>query len=90
MLVTTVDNVFRVTQSIMYGAYMLGQSLVYAPSFKSAVDCGARIISLIHREPKVKTESGVKDKKDWVKAAKTGQFNILVLLQIQYLNMSYF
>lgn len=53
----------------MYGAYMLGQSLVYAPNFKSAVDCGARILSLIHREPKVKTEPGVKDKKDWVRVA---------------------
>lgn len=51
----------------MYGAYMLGQSLVYAPSFNSAKACGARILSVINREPKVKTEPGVRDKKDWVK-----------------------
>lgn len=45
---------------------MLGQSLVYAPSFNSAKACGARILSIINREPRVKTEPGVKDRKDWV------------------------
>lgn len=55
----------------MYGAYMLGQSLVYAPSFNSAKACGARILSIINREPKIKTEIGVKDKKDWVSLAST-------------------
>lgn len=51
----------------MYGAYMLGQSLVYAPSFNSARACGARILSIITRQPKVRTEDGVRDKKDWVR-----------------------
>ncbi|XP_026315183.1 multidrug resistance protein homolog 49-like isoform X2 [Hyposmocoma kahamanoa] len=68
------STVWLVTQSIMYGAYMLGQSLVYAPNFKSALDCGARILSLIHREPKIKTEPGVTDKKDW---AATGNFSVM-------------
>lgn len=45
---------------------MLGQSLVYAPSFNSARACGARILSIITREPKVQTKPGVKDRKDWV------------------------
>lgn len=51
----------------MYGAYMLGQSLVYAPSFNSAKACGARILSIINREPKIRTEPGLKDRKDWVR-----------------------
>lgn len=45
---------------------MLGQSLVYVPSFNSAKSCGARILSVIQRTPKVKTEDGLRDKKDWV------------------------
>lgn len=50
----------------MYGAYMLGQSLVYVPSFNSAKTCGARILSIIRRTPRIKTEDGIRDKKDWV------------------------
>lgn len=50
----------------MYGAYMLGQSLVYAPSFNSAKACGARILAVINREPKIITKPGIKDRKDWV------------------------
>lgn len=47
---------------------MLGQSLVYVPSFNSAKTCGARILALIKRTPRVKTEDGIRDKKDWVRS----------------------
>lgn len=50
----------------MFGAYMLGQTLVYAPSFNSARVCAGRIIGLIYKVPEVRTEDGVIDKKDWV------------------------
>ncbi|XP_047544251.1 multidrug resistance protein homolog 49-like [Vanessa atalanta] len=65
--------VMLVNEALMYGAYMLGQSLVYAPSFNSAKACGARILSIINREPKVKTETGIRDRKDWVAS---GNFSI--------------
>ncbi|XP_045458095.1 multidrug resistance protein homolog 49-like [Melitaea cinxia] len=65
--------VLLVNEALMYGAYMLGQSLVYAPSFNSAKACGARILSIINREPKIRTEPGLKDRKDWVA---TGNFSI--------------
>ncbi|KAJ2954418.1 hypothetical protein O0L34_g2685 [Tuta absoluta] len=65
--------VLLVNEALMYGAYMLGQSLVYAPSFNSAKDCGARVLALINREPKVRTEDGIKDKKDW---SATGAFRV--------------
>ncbi|CAK1588202.1 unnamed protein product [Parnassius mnemosyne] len=65
--------VLLVNEALLYGAYMLGQSLVYAPSFNSAKACGARILSVIHRQPKVRTEDGLKDKRDWTA---TGSFNI--------------
>ncbi|KAJ8737704.1 hypothetical protein PYW08_000299 [Mythimna loreyi] len=65
--------VLLVNEAIMYGAYMLGQSLVYVPSFNSAKTCGARILSIIQRTPKVRTEDGVRDKKDWTA---TGNFGI--------------
>lgn len=53
----------------MFGAYMLGQTLVYAPSFHAAKVSAARIIGLIQRQPLVRTEDGVTDKKDWVSVA---------------------
>ncbi|CAH0703399.1 unnamed protein product [Spodoptera exigua] len=65
--------VMLVNEAIMYGAYMLGQSLVYVPSFNSAKTCGARILALIKRTPRVKTEDGIRDKKDWTA---TGNFSI--------------
>ncbi|XP_047524484.1 multidrug resistance protein homolog 49-like [Pieris napi] len=65
--------VLLVNEALMYGAYMLGQSLVYAPSFNSARACGARILSVINREPKVQTKPGIKDRKEWTA---TGNFSI--------------
>lgn len=65
--------VLLVNEAVMYGAYMLGQSLVYAPSFNSAKACGARILSIIQRQPKVRTEDGVKDKREW---SATGNFSL--------------
>ncbi|CAG4942049.1 unnamed protein product [Colias eurytheme] len=65
--------VLLVNEAVMYGAYMLGQSLVYAPSFNSARACGARILSVINREPKVQTKPGLKDRNDW---SATGAFSI--------------
>lgn len=56
----------RVNGALMYGAYMLGQALVMAPGFAGAKTCCARILSVVHREPKVKTEEGVKDDQNWV------------------------
>nr|ADV76539.1 ATP-binding cassette sub-family B member 3 [Trichoplusia ni] len=65
--------VLLVNEAIMYGAYMLGQSLVYVPSFNSAKTCGARILSIIRRTPRVRTEDGIRDKKDWVAS---GNFSV--------------
>ncbi|XP_048487595.1 multidrug resistance protein homolog 49 [Plutella xylostella] len=60
------NHVLIVTVSIMYGAYILGASLIHAPNFNSARACGARIIATINRVPKVKTADGLKDRRDWV------------------------
>lgn len=65
--------VLLVTESVMFGAYMLGQTLVYAPSFHAAKVSAARIIGLIQRQPLVRTEDGVTDKKDW---SATGNFSL--------------
>ncbi|CAB3225437.1 unnamed protein product [Arctia plantaginis] len=65
--------VLLVNEAIMYGAYMLGQSLVYAPGFNSAKAAAARIVTIIKRIPRVRTEDGIRDKKDWVA---TGNFSI--------------
>ncbi|CAH0578089.1 unnamed protein product [Chrysodeixis includens] len=65
--------VLLVTECVMFGAYMLGQTLVYAPSFNSARVCAGRIIGLIYKVPEVRTEDGVVDKKDW---SATGNFSL--------------
>lgn len=62
--------VLLVTEAVMYGAYMLGQSLVYAPSFNAARACGARILSIINREPKIQNPTGIRDRRDWVATGK--------------------
>lgn len=46
---------------------MLGQSLVYAPGFNSAKAAASRIVAIIKRIPRVRTEDGIRDKKDWVR-----------------------
>lgn len=56
----------RVNEALMYGAFILSQSVLMAPNFNSTKSCGARILHLINRDPKVKTEFGVQDKQDWV------------------------
>ncbi|KAI8430777.1 hypothetical protein MSG28_000939 [Choristoneura fumiferana] len=66
-------TVFLVVEALMYGAYMLGQSLVYAPGFSAAKDCGARVLSVIQRQPCVITEPGVKDTPQW---SATGNFSL--------------
>ncbi|CAK1588203.1 unnamed protein product [Parnassius mnemosyne] len=65
--------ILLVNEALLYGSYMLGQSLVCAPSFNSAKACGARILSAIQRQPKVRTEDGLKDIRNWTA---TGSFNI--------------
>ncbi|XP_048488083.1 ATP-dependent translocase ABCB1 [Plutella xylostella] len=65
--------VLTVTQGIMYGAYMLGHSLVYAPNFNSAKACGARILSTINRVPLIRSAEGIVDEEKW-KA--TGDFSL--------------
>lgn len=56
----------RVNEALMYGVFMLSQSLLLSPNYKSTKTCGARILHLINRDPQVKTESGIRDKQDWV------------------------
>ncbi|XP_063890908.1 multidrug resistance protein homolog 49 [Helicoverpa armigera] len=65
--------VLLVTQCVMYGAYMLGHTLVYAPSFSAAKTSASRILGLIYREPLVKTLDGVYDNNHWVAS---GNFTI--------------
>ncbi|XP_026317561.1 multidrug resistance protein homolog 49-like isoform X2 [Hyposmocoma kahamanoa] len=66
-------TVFLVNEALMYGAFMLSQSLLLSPNYRSTKTCGARILHLINRDPKVKTEPGVRDKEDWTA---TGSFSI--------------
>lgn len=37
----------------MFGAWMMGQALAYAPNVNSALDSAGRILSLLDRQPKI-------------------------------------
>lgn len=73
---------FRVNMALMYGAYMLGQSLSYAPGVNSAKTAASRIVSVITRLPNVRTEDGIKDKLDWVRTLKHYSYIIKYFPQI--------
>lgn len=55
-----------VSESLIYGAWMLAAALSFAPSFAAAKRSGARILAALAREPTVVTEDTAKEFKDWV------------------------
>lgn len=45
--------IFRVSEALLYGTLVLGQFLVFAPSFTSALVAAQRLFKIIDREPNV-------------------------------------
>lgn len=43
----------RVSEALIFGSWMLGQALAYAPNVNSAVISAGRIIELFNRVPKI-------------------------------------
>lgn len=63
MLLSKLKNIFkvlfliisyrRVSEALIFGSWMLGQALAYAPNINSAVISAGRIIELFNRVPKI-------------------------------------
>ena len=47
----TLDFYFRVCEALIFGSWMLGQALAYAPNVNAAVISASRIIKLLERKP---------------------------------------
>ncbi|GLH05847.1 Probable multidrug resistance-associated protein lethal(2)03659 [Gryllus bimaculatus] len=57
------QNVIKVSEALIFGSWMLGQSLAFAPNFSSAKLSAGRLFSLLDRVPRVvgsKPKDGVK------------------------------
>ncbi|XP_055625929.1 multidrug resistance protein homolog 49 [Toxorhynchites rutilus septentrionalis] len=46
-------NVIKVSEALIFGAWMLGQALAYAPNVNSAMLSAGRLMNLLDREPKM-------------------------------------
>lgn len=43
----------RVSEALLFGAWMMGQALAYAPNVNSALDSARRILMLFDRQTKI-------------------------------------
>ena len=57
----------RVSEALIYGAWMLAEALSFAPNFAAARRSGARIILALQRTPLVQTESSAVEDASWVR-----------------------
>lgn len=52
---------------MIFGAWMMGQALAFAPNFNAARISAGRIFYLFDRMPKIISPSDVEEKKNWVR-----------------------
>ncbi|XP_075982396.1 multidrug resistance protein homolog 49-like isoform X2 [Anticarsia gemmatalis] len=46
-------SVIKVSEALIFGAWMMGQALAFAPNFGAAVSAAGRVMTLLERKPKV-------------------------------------
>ncbi|CAH1634814.1 unnamed protein product [Spodoptera littoralis] len=46
-------SVIKVSEALIFGAWMMGQALAFAPNFGAAVSAAGRVMTLLARKPKV-------------------------------------
>ncbi|XP_049765078.1 multidrug resistance protein homolog 49-like [Schistocerca cancellata] len=54
------ENVIKVSEAMIFGAWMLGQSLAFAPNFSTAKMAAARLFALMDRKPTIDVTFGDK------------------------------
>uniref|UniRef100_A0A336LJ59 ABC-type xenobiotic transporter n=1 Tax=Culicoides sonorensis TaxID=179676 RepID=A0A336LJ59_CULSO len=47
------EDVIKVSEALLFGAWMMGQALAYAPNVNSALDSAGRILNLLDRRPNI-------------------------------------
>lgn len=61
------DKVIKVSEALIFGSWMLGQALAFAPNFNTAKISAGRIFKLFDRVPEIASPAGSEDKDlDWV------------------------
>lgn len=61
------QNVIKVSEALIFGSWMLGQALAFAPNFNTAKISAGRIFRLLDRVPQITSPPGSEDKDlDWV------------------------
>ncbi|XP_043481652.1 multidrug resistance protein homolog 49-like isoform X1 [Leptopilina heterotoma] len=60
------ENVIKVSEALIFGSWMLGQALAFAPNFNTAKISAGRIFRLLDRVPEIMTPPEYDEKdKDW-------------------------
>ncbi|XP_034938105.1 multidrug resistance protein homolog 49-like isoform X2 [Chelonus insularis] len=60
------QNVIKVSEALIFGSWMLGQALAFAPNFNTAKISAGRIFRLLDRVPEIMTPPELEGKdKDW-------------------------
>lgn len=59
LILTDLANkiIYRVSEALIFGAWMLGQALAYAPNVNSAMLSAGRLMKLLDRTPKMHNPS---------------------------------
>lgn len=61
------ENVIKVSEALIFGSWMLGQALAWAPNFNTAKISAGRIFRLLDRVPEISSPPGSEGKDlDWV------------------------
>lgn len=78
------QDVIKVSEALIFGSWMLGQALAFAPNFNTAKISAGRIFRLLDRVPEISSPPGSEGKDlDWVRKG-----NILLL--IIFVTLMYF
>lgn len=76
------QNVIKVSEALIFGSWMLGQALAYAPNFNTAKLSAGRIFKLLDRVPEISTSPEFdSDSKDWVNCLSVNSsFYVLIMV----------
>ncbi|PZC77504.1 hypothetical protein B5X24_HaOG200315 [Helicoverpa armigera] len=69
-------NVIKVSEALIFGAWMMGQALAFAPNFGAAVSAAGRVMTLLARKPRVADTVTPSVPKDYVAKGKIEYNNI--------------
>lgn len=58
----------RVSEALLFGAWMMGQALAYAPNVNSALDSAGRILMLLDRRPEIMDPIKKSWQEKWVRS----------------------